>query len=107
MRIAAVLVVCLLAVPTLSSAEPIGLFEWVDDRFFATGSVFNVTNASATDFLDVYIDLYAPANVAPFYSLNLGEIQAGTNAQSIDVLSFLVIPLDLDRATLRLGYLSD
>ena len=78
----------------------------MDEREFGIGSIFNVTNTSADTFLGVYVDLYSPDADTPFYSVNLGDIDGGLTAQSIDDLSFLSVPFDLDRATLRLGYLA-
>jgi hypothetical protein len=88
-----------------SSSIPLGTFEWVYDVMFGTGSTFTLTNESEDSFDDIVVDLYAPEAIDPFQSLSLGSIAGPGIAQSIDDLSFLLVPFDLDRArlTFRLG----
>ncbi len=100
----AILLAALLCVPRLASAATIGTFDWVYDELFATGSSFNVANESVDTFTSVFVDLYAPLAPDPFQSLSLGNVAAGTTAQSIDDLSLLLVPLDLARAQLRFTF---
>jgi hypothetical protein len=97
----------LLLLPASARAASIGTFEWTHDAFFGTGSVFSVTNQSSDPFLDVFVDLYAPSESVAFYSMNLGVVDAGSASQTIDDLSFLIVPFDIGSATVRLSYIGE
>jgi hypothetical protein len=98
------LTACAVLLPQRAAAAPIGTFEWVHDALFGTGSTFSVTNQSDDPFEDVFVDLFAPGQMTAFQSLSLGTVDAGSAAQSIDDLSFLVVPFDLSRALVRLTF---
>jgi hypothetical protein len=110
--VVAVLTVCVLLSPRSAGASPIlepsgrvvGSFGWVHDVLFQTGSTFSVTNESNADFVDVFVDLYAPSETVPFISLSLGAVVAGGSGQSIDDLSALLVPEDISVALLRLSF---
>jgi hypothetical protein len=87
-----------------ANAAPIGLFSWNYDALFGSGSVFGVANESFDPFEDTFIDLFAPGATTSFVTLSLGDIDAGLSVQSIDDLSLLLVPDDLDRAILRMSY---
>ncbi len=106
------LIVCLLSAciflaPARASAEPIGTFTWTYDALFGTGSTFSVGNESLDPFVGVLVDLYAPGESIAFFTLDLGDIGPGVSAQSIDDLSFLLVPFDLGSATVRLTSVAD
>ena len=79
----------------------VGSFDWVDDTLFG-GSTFDVNNGSLLDFDNVFVDLFAAGATTPFETLTLGDIASFGFAQSIDDLSGLAIPADLNHALLRL-----
>lgn len=91
----------LLLLPRGVAAAPVLAFEWVHDIEFGTGSIFNVTNYAGSSLVDVSIDLFSPGSTSPFQTLVLGDIEAGAVAQTIDDLSWVLVPDDLERAALR------
>jgi hypothetical protein len=99
-----VFAIAFLAVAGRAHAAPIGSFDWVHDVLFGTGSVFFVINDSANTFEDASVDLFAPGATNPFQTLSLGDVLPGAFVQSIDDLSFLLVPFDLDRVQLTLSY---
>jgi hypothetical protein len=107
LRTLAVTTLLLLLLPASARAASIGTFEWTYDALFGTGSVYSVTNQSSDPFLDVFVDLYAPSESVAFYSMSLGVVEAGTGSQTIDDLSFLMVPFDIGSATVRLNYIGE
>jgi hypothetical protein len=63
-----------------------------------------VFNESDGGFTDLSVDLFAPGQSDPFQSVVLSDVAGGESTQSIDDLSFLLVPDDLDRVLLRLTF---
>lgn len=91
----------------VTSAVPIGTFEWVYDTLFGTGSTFSLTNESEKTFDAIFVDLYAGDGSDPFRTLDLGTVLGGGITQSIDDLSLLTVPTDIARAHLRFTLAGD
>src|SRR5690349_1918833 len=89
----------MLALPERAAGAVIGTFGWDYDPTF-TGSVFSVVNGTTSTFEDIFIDLYAPGASSPFQTLGLADIGSGGAVVTIDDLSLLLVPADLDRAVL-------
>jgi hypothetical protein len=88
----------------LGDGVSVGTFEWVDDILFGSGSTFDVTDFSSSPFTAVFVDLFAAGVADPFQTLALGDIEAGGVSQTIDDLSTLFVPADIDHALVRLTF---
>jgi len=88
----------------LEPGSVIGIFEWVDDVLFGTGSTFDVDNESSFTFESVFVDLFSSGATSPFQTLALGDIPSMGFSQSFEDLSALIVGTDLSQALLRLTF---